>query len=176
MPESEKDFWKHWKIFGSDILQRLKQPFAHPPFVLYFLVVIVGVGGIGVWIEIYKTFTKRTDESIISVPRSLSTYLLAILATAAADLILSILETKRSMLMLALSSLIAGIVLAVIGLTITTLMWASSCAVLGTILALLLWLLANADNAKLFESSPPIDAATGGNPEEIAGNTDGIIT
>jgi hypothetical protein len=173
--ESEKDFWRHWKDFFSDGMKGMKQPLAHPSFVLYFLVITLGVGGIGVWLEVYKAYLNPTFEALILVPRSLSTYLLAVLATASADLILSTEQTKRSMRMLALSSLLAGTALALIGLNISFLRWAYGCAILGTILALLLWLLANSDNSKLFEPSPPVDAATGGDPENIQGNLNGII-
>lgn len=173
--ESEKDFWIHWKGLLSDVWQRLKQPLRQPSFGMYFVVFTLGVGGIGFWLEAIKAYLNPTLEAKMLVPRALSTYLLAVIATAAADLILSEDLTKRYMRMLALSSFVIGAALGVLGLTIPFLNIAFVCAALGTLLALLLWLLANSDNPKLSEQSPPVDAATGGNPENIQGNLKDII-
>lgn len=173
--KSEKNFWIHWKSFLSDVLQRLKQPFRHPSFGMYFVFFMLGVGGIGVWLELIKAILNPTFEAKMLVPRSLSTYLLAVIATAAADLVMSEEQTKRYMRMFALSSLVVGTALGVVGLTIPFYRWAISCAALGTILGLLLWLLANSANSKLLEQDPPVDAATGGDPDQnLAGNLDGL--
>lgn len=176
----EKNFWTHWNSFLSDVLQRLKKPFRHPAFCMYFVVFTLGVGGIGVWIEAIKAILNPTFEAMMLVPRTLSTYLLAVIATAAADLVMSDLvmpeeQTKRYMRMFALASLVVGTALGVVGLNISFLKWAYGCAILGTILALLLWWLANAANSKFLEQDPPVDAATGGDPDQnLAGNLDGL--
>lgn len=129
--ESEKDFWIHWKSFLSDILQRLKQPVRHPSFGMYFVVFTLGVGGLGVWLEGVKAILNPTFEAKMLVPRSLSTYLLAVIATAAADLIMSEDLAKRYMRMLTLSSFVVGTSFGVLGLTISFLKTAYVCATLG---------------------------------------------
>src|ERR1044071_9667693 len=90
----------NWKDLGIEIYRRLKKPLGYPSFVFYFLGIIVLVGSLGVWISIYK-------QSWEAVPRDLSTYLLAILSAASADLILSE-GKKQSLQMFAILTLVIG--------------------------------------------------------------------
>jgi hypothetical protein len=156
----------NWKELWIELKRRLKKPLGYPSFVFYFLGIIILIGGLGVWISIYK---KTWD----AVPRDLSTYLLAILSSAAADLILSE-GKKQSLQMFSILTLVIGGFLSVLSEANSDLTRAYIYAILGAFLALLLWWIANADNAKLFGENPPPNAATGGDPNIILGNLSGI--
>lgn len=156
-----------WKELGVEIKRRFKKPFGFPAFVLYFLGIIILVGGLGVWIPLYK-------QDWQAVPRDLSNYLLAILSASAADL--TIFETdKRSLQMVAFVSLFVGIALAVLALTNSDLTRAYIYAVSGAALALFLWWIANSDNIRLTEKNNSPDVVTGGDPHTNPAGTMGEI-
>jgi hypothetical protein len=163
-------YLKHWSVFVNDIWQKMKRPWAHPPFVMYFVIIIIGVGGLGAWIEISKAYQAPSPAALVTASRSLSTYLLAILSAAAADLIISQSPLNRSTIMLAISVLIVGAALALIGFVSLSYKLGLVCSVVGTLAAWFLWIVANSDNQKLFEEDPPQTAPIGENPSVITGN------
>src|ERR1051326_3725783 len=149
-------FWKNWLDFAADMLERVYEPFGQPAFIFYFLGIIVVVGGLGVTISIYEAVVSGTLRATHSVPRSLSTYLLAILATAFVDLTLTVeTQSKRSLKMFTLFTLVLGTVGGTIALLTLNVKLAYICALIGTFIALFLWWIANSKNVKLFEPNPP---------------------
>ena len=166
-----------WVELGGEIQRRLFQPCKMPQFIFYFVASIVIVGGIGVWIEVFTA-------NWMSVPTALSTYLLALLATSAADLIL-IDETEQisktlalSLRMFAFLLLVTGVVLAIISLLINTNQVSTRywCSVAGVTIALLLYWIANADSRK-FDQFPLSKSFLGGDSEkELEGSIEDIRT
>ncbi|MBD8566234.1 hypothetical protein IFU01_18405 [Oxalobacteraceae sp. CFBP 8763] len=63
----------HWPALGRELVSRTVEPSRHPSFVMFFLVVIVGIVPTGFWIELYAYFnatnpsTKLLRASIVSV-------------------------------------------------------------------------------------------------------------
>jgi hypothetical protein len=95
-------FWKNWIDFAEAVLQSIIEPLGQPAFIFYFLGIIIVVGSLGVTISIYEAVVSGTLTATHSVPKSLSTYLLAILATAFVDLTLTAeTQSKRSLKMFA---------------------------------------------------------------------------
>ena len=48
-----------WKYLRNFLLDRLKSPARHPEFILYFILIIIGFGSIGVYIsQLSKIFFK----------------------------------------------------------------------------------------------------------------------
>lgn len=170
-------FWRNWIDFLEALWRGMIDPFGQPPFVFYFLGIIVTVGGLGVLISVYEGVRTATLTTTVSVPRSLSTFLLAILATAFVDLNLSSeIESKRSMKMFALFTLVVGTVGGTMALLTANVRLAYWCALVGTFLALFLWWIANSKNEKLFEPNPPATAPLGESSAGLPGTLEGIQT
>jgi membrane associated rhomboid family serine protease len=170
-------FWRHWIDFSSDLWRMLKAPLGQPPFIFYFLGIIVIVGGLGVSLSISEGINAGTLVASTAVPRSLSTFLLAILATAFVDLSMHFeAQAKRSLKMFALFTLVLGTVGGTIALLTSNIKMAYSSAVAGSLLALLLWWIANSANEKLFEPNPSPTASLGENLQEMPGTLEGFQT
>jgi hypothetical protein len=165
MPQQNKESWKE---LVAEIRRRVKDPFGQPEFVLYFVAIILLIGGLGVWISVYKK-----DWEV--VPRDMSTYLLAILAASAADLVLSK-KSTRSLQMLGLFVLVTGGFLAVLSQANTNVIRAYVYAIVGTLMALLLWWVANSIRRDIFGPAEPIDALGGQLHEELTGDLTDIET
>ncbi|MBI3649439.1 MAG: hypothetical protein HY231_00130 [Acidobacteria bacterium] len=165
---------QHWKDFFSDLSHRVKQPFGQPSFIFYFISIILIVGGLGVLISLSK-FLKEpiTDDDKLSIARSLSTYLLPVLATAFVELNLRE-SVKRSIRMFALFILVIGTVLAVFSLITSLPNWAKYSSYTGSFLALFLWWVAYSTNELFYEPLPAPGAAIGDNIPEPVGDLDEI--
>jgi len=46
-----------WKLFGEFLLKRIKKPINHPEFIIYFLLIIVGFGSIGIFCSIFSEYS-----------------------------------------------------------------------------------------------------------------------
>jgi hypothetical protein len=170
-------FWKNWIDFGEALWQSVIEPFGQPAFIFYFLGIIIVVGSLGVTISLYDAVATGTLTATHAVPRSLSTYLLAILATAFVDLTLTVeTQSKRSLKMFALLTLVLGTVGGTIALLTLNVKLAYICALIGTFMALSLWWIANSKNEKLFEPNPSPTAPLGENSGDMPGSLEGIKT
>jgi hypothetical protein len=164
MNNQSRNAMRHWADLYRELKERITEPLRHPSFVFYFVAVILVVGGLGVSLSMIKIIGPDPSfMDLVALPRALSSYLLAILASAVTDLILGE-SSKRSLQMFALFLLVIGVILGLIGLTSFALRWAYGCSLVGVLLAWCLWFVANADNAKLKEREPPPNVATGGDP------------
>jgi hypothetical protein len=174
MEEQQKNSFIHWKTFFFELWDKMSQLWYQPPAVFYFLGIILLVGGIGIWASIYSVCIVKSElREWIVVSHAMSIYFIAIIATSSSDLLLS--EKKApSWQMFAIFVLIIAIVLAILCyLTSTKISFIFSS--IGITLALFSWFIANADNIKLLEPSPPpIDAAGGNIDKGLEGNLNGI--
>ena len=151
-----------WLLLLKILLKRFFVGFGRVSFLLYFVVIIVILGGLGVWIEYFS-------ETQNGLNNALTTFFMAILATSSADLLL---KTKPEdemgfLKMPALSILIIGGLMA-------ALVFAGYCqeqlAKTGTILALMLWWIANSSDDKyLANGENPESKDYTGEEEEIQG-------
>jgi len=74
-----------WKYLRNFLLDRLKSPARHPEFILYFILIIIGFGSIGVYISIFCDFSEDKWERNITL--SMSSYFFAIVSTGAVELL-----------------------------------------------------------------------------------------
>jgi len=149
-------FFKQWIDFIRIIFKRFFCGFKKVDFILYFIFVIILVGGLGV----YPIALKYYEASILKTPdlniiksdfaKSLSTYFITIIATSSADLILSKHPAKHAQIlkMPAVSCLIIGAIsifiiqIEVFGeKTLDFALWA-------TIFSLLIWWITNSMDIK----------------------------
>jgi hypothetical protein len=152
-----------WRDLVATVWERVVTPARHPKYVIYFLGIIVVVGALGVIIPLVRNFiaAEPTDAEWRSVLHSLCTYVLAILAAALADSIVSekIKSTLR-LLIFVFALLVAGAAITVLFIQSLEKGW--MIVGVATVVALFLWWVANADNANLLEPTPAADAAIGG--------------
>lgn len=162
----------HWQDFWETLKERFFRPGKHPTFVMYFIGIIIFVGGLGLLEPVISTLflgeSWKTES--IRLISACYTYFLAIAATAAVDVILSV-RHQKYFLMLFLCS--CFIVLSCAFLAVIT--KAASPAIFGYVLALLLWWIGNADNTNLLDTPVKHDAPIGGDAEaKLVGNMNGI--
>jgi len=135
-----------WAIFGNELTERLINPWKSETFIGYFIVCIMLIGTLGVSVTIYEYW--GTDE-LYKIAFSLSTYSIAITASAFVDLNLSPkVKNKSSFFIYSLL-----VFLLCTALLIFTYMTKNNNAfyysVFGSIFAWLLWIIANSDNDSL---------------------------
>jgi hypothetical protein len=156
----------HWQEFWRELKERARKPLRHPTFVMYFGGIIILLGGLGLLDPVFNSVMLGNWPEI-EWGRLISacyTYFIAIAATAAVDLILS-LNQRKYLLMFFLLGCLCVLFLAFIAFIVGTFRGNATGAaipsVLGYILALFLWWVGNADNPNLLEPVKP-DAPTGG--------------
>lgn len=55
--------WR-WRALGRELVRALG-PIAHPTFVLFFLFIVFGLGGVGVWVELFKlSYSSGTQPEV----------------------------------------------------------------------------------------------------------------
>lgn len=166
---------EEWKELRREIGEKLKEIF-RPIMLLYFLTVVVLVGGLGAWIQLYRLNYGNFFES-------LGTYAVAILASASFELVMPNSDRiSKSLRMLGYAALLVGIVLTIPTMHANSL-WEGekyflsvAPAVVLTIISWFLWTLASSDNTKLLPQPLP-EAAIGGSADiGLQGTTDGFKT
>jgi hypothetical protein len=164
---AEKNDQGNWGKLFSEMWRRITRPFKEPPFIFYFLIIVIVIGGFGVLIPIGKLFfVENNEQNLMAIPLALVTYAFAISATGFVDLMLSKPEVSKSFLLLALTGWILSMIFSVSGylpIQFNTALILTGC---GTFISLCLWWVANADNVKLQESNYNAETAVA---SELAG-------
>lgn len=147
---------KHWRELGEFLLKRLKKPVAHPTYWFYFILVLLGAGGIGVWKAIFF------EKSNVSIASNLMTFFPAVAAASAFEIVLNekLPKSAKSFTMV-IGGLLIG---AVIYIWVHESEGAIKCAGVATLIAAVLWWVANAENYSLLDSAPS-DAPLGNNTD-----------
>jgi|GEM_PF-2406445 len=170
---SEADKFKsEWKELISEVFARFKQVF-RPIMFLYFVVIIITIGGFGAWVQLYRGDIGGFFES-------LGTYAIAIVAAASFDLIFSKSETTPSHLrVVAYMGFAASTVLAFMAFQ-AKMFWETNQnvfvvapATLLTFAAWTLWILANSHNSN-FSSDSSYNAIGGSAQSELSGSLEGF--
>ena len=81
-----------WIKLGNALKRRTLEPFAHVSFVIYFIVAVVIIGGIGVWMELYAFFLPSaqpiaSSEPLVPLRSAVVTFFPALTASACLQLI-----------------------------------------------------------------------------------------
>lgn len=140
-----------WKYLRNFLLDRLKSPARHPEFILYFILIIIGFGSIGVYISIFCDFSEDKWERNITL--SMSSYFFAIVSTEAVELLfVKDKYIRNAILLIAILTLAICVVLVIVSFNVT-LLWAFIVSGIGILLAWIVWWIANAENANLCDDS-----------------------
>lgn len=158
---TESRQYPHWREFKDDLLNKLQSPPQHPTFILYFIAVMLGVGLIGTWKELLDAIKNQVCPDVTG---SISTYAIAVVASAFAEVVLSDKQdsSKESnprqwtpaFRMFALFMVVVSVGTGVAALELK---W-PFLAIAAAILSLLLWWVVNADNPTFKE--PQMEEAT----------------
>lgn len=148
----------HWKSLNEEIIRRIKKPLSHPEFILYFIFIITLTGMIGVFTTV-EAEIKLSVFSYRNLMISISTYSVALISSATADLILTKQETsERSLKLIGISSILLVLGLFWFGLSFLNGPFLLIPAIVGLILTLFIWWIANADNKNLTNDINPENA------------------
>jgi len=165
MLNNETDFWFNWKVLKEELKRRIKEPVRSPTFIMFFIFIIIFVGGLGIWIPIIKQILNNTFPIKYELSYSMSTYSMAILASAFSTLLLSE-HLIKALRMFGISVFIVGFLIGVASQVILNSWLAIILGLIGTIFAVFLWWIANFENYILRETLPNPNVATGGSPDE----------
>ncbi|WP_155625332.1 hypothetical protein [Burkholderia vietnamiensis] len=162
MATASRDWTRHWAALKRELAQRAVEPFESPTFVFFFVTIVVGIGGIGIWVELFKFF-KLTRPHGIPDPldgliTSLIAFFFALAGTSCTQLIIEESESKalRALGLVVLFLTGVGAVLATAGVgsgRAGIALWT-----LASIASLGVWWLVNAKSPGLRDP----DAPTGG--------------
>ena len=153
----------NWKGFFEIIKNRMREPRQNPGYGLYFILIVVLVGGLGFWINVFSF-------DLLMLKKSLATYFIAILATSAVDISLHDFEKekyyKKAFQLSAYLVLTLGVIIVIFAESIWLL-------IIYTIISWSVWWFANADNSTILGPPPKLNKATGEN-QAIRGDLDNI--
>ncbi len=179
-----------WNDLWTEVKRRCKDPAKKPTFVGYFIVIVVIVGGFGIWFPIILELvrwlgpnsTTQSSGSGTSVARdvavSLYTFYLGLIATSIVEAALPKEKRNPFFMLIVVLGTTAGLFALVSALIVaqkSNITVAVVLASLGYLIALFLWWIGNADNPNLNDALP--DATTGGDPSrQLDGNLGGFTT
>ena len=166
-----------WKYLWQEMGRRTKQPFADAPFVIYVLLAIIGLGCLGIWVELIKMFFAQGTHRYDGVFTALSTFYPALVGSAAFQLILS--STGRGdKTLVSFGFFVSVISFASVVLISIFYNYSPVICLLASVFlacfAVWLWCFTNGDDPTY--KSAPVDAASGGDPSKaLKGSTNGFI-
>lgn len=150
----------------KELWSAFKRPWSELSFILYFLFVVIGFGGIGVYMSIYQHcyYLHLSELSLdscpgiheitfSSIPQNMMTYAIAILIPAALSLFLHVIIPKAKYKISHTITVITMLIVAVLFVCFTYIkgnIWVAGIAVL---VSWLYWILANSINDSLKDGS-----------------------
>lgn len=165
-----------WKYLGKELRRRTREPFAHVPFVFYVVLAIIGLGCLGIWVELIKLALSPGTGNWEGVLTALATFFPALIGASSHHLILA--STGSGNKVLVSFGYVAGFaafggaaLIAIFHRMLPDLsFWA---AVVFALAAIWLWWFTNGDDPTY--KSARIDAASGGDTERaLKGDTRGF--
>ena len=147
---------RRWAALGRELALRAVEPIEHPTFVMFFLAIVVGVGGVGTWVEVFKLSRPPTSpDPLDGLITSLITFFFALVGTSCTQLIIEESESKalRALAQCVLFLAFVGGVLATAGVASGKEgIWPWTIA---SIAALVVWWIANAKSPSLRDPEAP---------------------
>ncbi|MGQ3055812.1 MAG: hypothetical protein ACT6T0_01290 [Nevskia sp.] len=152
---------RHYKVLGSELKRRTKQPAEHPTFLIYFVLSVVTLGGAGIWFEVYSFFYAAKNPNLEPLRTALTTFFPAIAGSTTLQLILA--ENNRSLKAFAILCLflVAGAALITAPKSAAVDVFAMIVGIGTSLFACWIWWITNADTPEFKDVINP-DAALGG--------------
>lgn len=161
--KDNENYWPDLWAFG---IKRFKKPIGHPSYWFYFGLIVVGVGGIGVWKAVF------CDQTFHAIASNLMTFFPAVAGASAFEIVLSKDEETIPKSARTATLLLGGLLcLAIIFIwSHDTRPEATFVGIVAALLSLGLWWIANAENNALLDSRPGIGAFGGSSSKATKGN------
>ncbi len=122
--------------FLSLLKERIKSPYQDPGYWFYFVAIIIIVGGLGFWVDVFSFDRQKLIQS-------LNTYFIAILATSTVDISLKDYDNNK---VYKKSFQLGSYLILLIGVLVFSLSDNLLVKVVATIVSWLTWWIANSDN------------------------------
>ena len=141
-------------------------------FWMYFVVIVCGVGGAGIWANVFPTIVCWNTEKfdIAHFAGAVYTFFPPVLAGACADLLLSD-QTSKVIRMFATILLILTFSWLMLCANLTG-WWSAGVGMIGWLGALFMWIVANGHNPIYKQAKEAAENAVGGN-QDVSGNGEG---
>ena len=181
------DYEHQWEWLVNDLKRRTREPKNDVSFVLYVLTAIVGIGGLGIWVEIVK-YAQSSDKNVGGIIIALSAFFPALTGSAAFQLVLDSLDktnedkSEKRFANKILSTFAIATMVAFFGLDLLLVICSKSfpnliltLCCLCSMASVWVWWVSNADQ-KTFRTKPPSpEQSVGGSTEKpLPGGTDGF--
>lgn len=159
-------------LLWNYLCEQFRAPMGHFSYWVYFIVAVLGAGGLGIWVELYKL---KTASNVPGVITAIYTYFLAVAAGAAFQIGFEENSRKyvRSFAFLSVVVIMAPAFLQAAGIMkseLTSLVVGA----LWCLAALALWWIANGKNVSLHDAFDPNDALGATPAAQAAGNKSDI--
>ena len=169
-----------WPYLFREIKNRTCTPMKDPAFVIYLLIAIIGLGGLGIWAELIKVVLLNSLDQqfdLNSLQTAIVTFFPALIGTSALQLNYAAVDNDDKILLaFGWLGMFSAIIAAIL---ISTLSYISEkdhyfyISIVFAIVAVWFWCFTNGYNPN-FKSST--EGAAGGNPlNALKGNTKGFI-
>lgn len=161
-----------WRYLRRELSRRTRQPFSDVPFVFYVFLAIIGLGCLGIWVEIIKVALASEAPSYRGVLTALATFFPALIGSSVHQLILTSTEKRDKVLvsfgyLISIVAVAAAILISVLHSKFPNItFWA---AVVFAVGAVWLWWFTNADDPT-YKS----EAVGGDTNRRLKGNTSGF--
>jgi len=165
-----------WRYLKQEVFRRTTQPFSDFPFVIYVLLAIIGLGCLGIWVELTKLSLSSGVRNYDGVLTALATFFPALIGSSSLQLILASTGNSDKVLVsfgyFVSIIAIAGVILISVFHRLFPELTFWSCVVFAC-LAVWLWWFTNGDDPTY--KSGAVDAASGGDPSRAPkGDTTGF--
>jgi hypothetical protein len=141
-----------WNALGNFFVERFMNPWKHPEFIIYFILILIVFGGVSIWFTIFIESSKVciSHNSIIV---SIFGYAIPVISAGAVDLIFTQEKYLKNSIRLIAFCIVPLAILALLLCFNSNSIQGYIFAILTTIVAWLVWWIANSDNANLCDNS-----------------------
>ena len=130
----------------SELYHRFKKPWCNS-FVLYFLFVVIVLGGTGIWLPLFKTEPFSIEEFAINI----IAYSCALIVPAAVNIFITLKDYKNIVSLIIITLVLFALIIFCVGYSVfKDTLWTS---IICCVLSLILWVIANSDNEQLRDDS-----------------------
>lgn len=167
-----------WIDLGRELKKRTFEPLSHASFVIYFVVAVIAIGGVGFWIELYAYFLHVTPLSEQTDPlAALRTAVITFFPALAGSACLQLVWAESHQKSLRAFGVLFLCLMTVIALAISPSVvgdrWALILGFISSIASLWTWWIANAKQQDLLDINP--EAPLGGDKDaKLSGDLSGF--
>ena len=152
-----------WYYLRRELKRRTLQPLSDAPFVIYVFCVIIGLGCLGIWVELSRVVLSAGTSDYGGVLTALSTFFPALIGSSSLQLILASTSNRDKVLVsfgyfVSIVAFAAAVLISIFHAMFPNATFLASVGF--AVLAVWLWCFTNGDDPTY--KSAPVDAPSGG--------------